>query len=607
MTGAEVDDSFRLGNVNIGYSNSAHGTSSTESIFATIKLDYKVGSSCLNEDPYGSEEVIIGGKVFINGNEVAMPESFRPMGGYDKHTKTVKLTGFSSREPVIDLGHSGSSEDLQAYHPNVIKDGSTYKMWYVGHDGSNSRIHYATSTNGVDWDKHGIVVDLGSSGDTDEAMVHHCSVIKDGSTFKMWYAGRDASVYRLHYATSSDGISWSKQGMVLDTGNNGNFSEAHLYYPHVIKDGSTYKMWYSANNGSYAQICYATSSDGISWNKHGLVLGIDSTILTESGAVYHSCVIKDGALYKMFYFGLGGTYGVTNYAVSSDGINWIRKGIIKDSSTSGSFEDVNQHGLCVIKDGSSYKAWGSSNDGSNYRIGYSVLAMSDPNNTGSSTTGVYTNTNPQVNFGFKSNDTIVLHYERIAQQKSAKAETLDIWPKDISWVGKPALGATPTTAFNSLQLSSVLNYSRLGTILRLDPSQYSINSSKDLKYRYGIYMASALDYVEEYYRITYGTGSFEGFTFEDLRMNITPESNILKGDYSRITFSSPSQYRLNGVTSDKNEETLNCLIGTSIAKRDNGEVIMLIGFVSAAIHLPIFYAIGALGATIPMLGRPLVK
>jgi hypothetical protein len=597
-----------IGNpIGVGYSNSAHGTSSTESIFSTIKLDYKVGSSCLPEVPYGSEEVIIGGKVFINGDEVAMPEQFKPLGDWNKDTKTIELNGFTSKKSVIELGPSGewdSGSEVGA--PSVIKDGSVYKMWHTGEYSGSIRVGYSTSVDGVTWEKQGMVLDIGNSanGDFDSRHVHFPCVIKDGSTYKMWYSGSNNSVWRIGYATSSDGINWTKQGQVFAGVNN-----TVTIAPKVIKDGSTYKMWYSSYSSGDEEIRYATSSNGTSWTDQGV--SFNFIYQGSSRRTNAPIVIKDGNLYKMFLTFYIDSMEHAGYAISSNGINWksVKKlNHIYSSYNSSNFDNHRPMlNTCVIKDDSAYKFWYYAHNNSHWEIGYGVLAMSDPNNTGSSTTGVYTNTNPQVNFGFTSNDTIVLHYERIAQQKSAKAETLDVWPKDVSWVSKPALGGEPTTAFNSLELTSLITYNNLGTILRLDPSQYSINSNKDLKYRYGIYMTSALDYVEEYYRISYGTGSYEGFTFEDVRMNITPDSNILKGDYSSITFSSPAQYRLNGSESNKNEETLNCLIGTSIAKRDNGEIIMLIGFVNASIHHPIFYAIGALGATIPMLGRPLLK
>ncbi len=416
----------------IGYSNSAHGTSSTESIFSTIKLDYKAGSSCLPELPYGDDMVVLGGKVFIDGTEVAMPEGFRPMGGYDKATKTVKLNGFSSRKPVLDLGPSGSSDDAHLYHPSVIKDGSTYKMWYGGHDGTNVRMHYATSTNGIDWDKQGVVVDLGSNGGTDDWHIVGSCVIKDGGTYKMWYGGSDSTNYRIHYATSSDGISWSKQGVVVDIGSNGSTDDKYTIYCSVVKDGGTYKMWYTGHDGSVYRIHYATSSDGITWSKQGVAIPRGESGDYDSVHNYTACVIKDGSLYRMTYSGSNGTTNNLLYAISSDGINWIKKGLLYSLSVSGGYDDSHIHSMCFIKDGSSYKAWTwGNNNGTNWRIGYSVLAMSDPNNTGTSTTGVYTNTNPQVNFGFTSNDTVVLHYERMAQQGKSLSGSVGISPKNV--------------------------------------------------------------------------------------------------------------------------------------------------------------------------------
>ena len=46
---------------------------------------------------------------------------------------------------VVPLGVNGSSDDYELYTPSVIKDGTTYKMWYGGNDGAHWRLHYATT------------------------------------------------------------------------------------------------------------------------------------------------------------------------------------------------------------------------------------------------------------------------------------------------------------------------------------------------------------------------------------------------------------------------------------------------------------------------------
>jgi len=102
-----------------------------------------------------------------------------------------------------------------AVFSTVIKDGSTYKAWYtVGWD-----IYYAYSTNGVTWQAGnpgggGVNQPIfeGTVGEWDSFGVMEPSVIKDGSTYKMWYSGTDTGVadIKIGYATSSDGISWTK-------------------------------------------------------------------------------------------------------------------------------------------------------------------------------------------------------------------------------------------------------------------------------------------------------------------------------------------------------------------------------------------------------------
>ena len=589
----------------LGYSNSAHGTSSTESIFSTIKLDYKAGSSCLPELPYGDDMVVLGGKVFIDGTEVDMPESFRPMGGYDKHTKTVKLSGFSSRKPVLDIGPNGSSDDTHLYPPCVIKDGSTYKMWYGGHDGSNLRMHYSTSTNGIDWDKQGIVVDLGSNGETDDTTIHDCCVIKDGSTYKMWYGGHDGTFVTIHYATSSDGISWSKQGRVLDRGSNGETDDYHTTYCSVIKDGSTYKMWYSGYDGANYRIHYATSSDGINWSKQGVVVDLGSSGDFDENRTHTSSVIKDGSLYKMIYSGRDTsevTY-VIGYAISRDGINWIKKGVIGTIGVSGAYDDSRVRSMCFIKDGSSYKGWTWNYDGANYRIGYSVLAMSDPNNTGSSTTGVYTNTNPQVNFGFKSNDTIVLHYERMALQtdftKTIYADTLDI--KKIYACNYGTSNGDPLGLMVYNQWYPGVN-NDIHTSYE-NPVQSTANVYDNIS------SDKFIEFLDKNF-LLFDTSEILGRTFF---RNVEYPTTAIAAASSGNTLSLHNNLLSNYIETDEYyQETGNVRGGTmgtlGIIKTTNGELLFHINYEHGSqAARKIAYLIGVMSTPLTMIGRPLIK
>ena len=68
--------------------------------------------------------------------------------------------------PVLPKGPAGSWEDEGVFNPEVIFDGGTFKMWYGGDDGTNFRTGYATSTDGLVWTKSDSnpVMDLGAAG-----------------------------------------------------------------------------------------------------------------------------------------------------------------------------------------------------------------------------------------------------------------------------------------------------------------------------------------------------------------------------------------------------------------------------------------------------------
>jgi len=169
----------------------------------------------------------------------------------------------------------------------VLKDVNTYKMWYTGWTGDsvhagggistrlNFRIGYATSPDGLEWTKHtgdagkGSVLGLGDPGDLDAKGVGQPYVIKEGSTYRMWYEGFDGSVWRIFYATSTDGVVWIKQGVALSPGNAGSLDEAGLRKPVVVSRNGQYELWYTGQTTASPlyHVLRATSSDGLTWTK----------------------------------------------------------------------------------------------------------------------------------------------------------------------------------------------------------------------------------------------------------------------------------------------------------------------------------------------------
>ena len=312
--------------------------------------------------------------VIIPGQAASVVDAPIPSNDWTKHPSN----------PVIDIGESGSGDEVKAYFPSVIKDGSMYMMWYRGVDASNvSRIGLATSADGAIWTKDPAnpVLDSGDPGGWEEK-INSIVVIKDVATYKMWYAAGDGSAtIRIGYATSPDGIAWTKHpgNPVLDLGTAGTWDEKQVTTPHVIKDGTTYKMWYTGmDNDSNYGLGYATSPDGIAWTKYN-----GNPVLTPgaSGAWDHygvldPCVLKDGSTYRMWYFGKPEpSVDSIGYATSSDGIAWTKdaNNPVLEPGAEGEWDDIGVAAPSVILDGSTFKMWYQGWQGAPpLRIGYAT-------------------------------------------------------------------------------------------------------------------------------------------------------------------------------------------------------------------------------------------
>jgi len=249
--------------------------------------------------------------------------------GYATSTDGIEWNKYENN-PVLVPGNQGEWDEANTDHACVLIIDSIYQMWYMGENEHSARIGYATSSDGINWDKYigNPVLDLGSQGSWDENEVLHPSVVFDGNTYHMWYNGYGQDVQRMGYATSEDGINWTKYAgnPVLTVGDPTTWEDYMLALMAVIYKDEEYKMWYTGGDGTdedskYFRIGYATSPDGISWhkNEHNPVLNIGEVGVWDSIGVVTSAVMFDTTMniYKMWYGGLDGSYGRTGYATSS--------------------------------------------------------------------------------------------------------------------------------------------------------------------------------------------------------------------------------------------------------------------------------------------------
>jgi len=290
--------------------------------------------------------------------------------------------------PTLPLGSAGEFDSVRMQHPEVIYDGNEYKMWYTGHDGSKNRIGYATSTDGINWTKHGMVLDVGPNA-WESKGAYSPSVLYDSNAgkYKMWYTGYDGSKNRIGYATSTDGINWTKHGNYVLCYNGDNSAS-----PSVIYDSNTgeYRAWYQTFTDRWA-IVYAHSSDGISWTTESA-----AALPTIPDSYEHHLmdpfVIYDSASgeYKMWYAGFNKNKSRAKifYATSSSGNNgtWTKdiNNPVLDINP-GEWDGYRVAAPTVVYDSNtnSYKMWyqGFGPTVSDWRIaGYAI--MNNANGTG---------------------------------------------------------------------------------------------------------------------------------------------------------------------------------------------------------------------------------
>ena len=210
--------------------------------------------------------------------------------------------------PVLSPGTAGSWDANGVSFPMVIKEDNTFKMWFTGMDASSiGRVGYATSPDGITWTKYAgnPVLTVGGTSSWDSIYVGMTGVVKDGSTYKLWYRGGSADNGGIGYATSPDGITWTKSGTAAVLPNLGYDWDSTPYHPSVIYDGTVYHMWYSGcdYSGSTCQEGYATSPDGVIWTRRQAVLPMGTAGAFDDESADHAAVLQVGSTLKMYYSG----------------------------------------------------------------------------------------------------------------------------------------------------------------------------------------------------------------------------------------------------------------------------------------------------------------
>ncbi len=294
-----------------------------------------------------------------------------------------------ANNPIITGGGSGTWNRL-AMTPNVLynSDSLRYEMWYSASAGYPAakpyRIGFATSPDGISWTLHPNPVLEPDAGTWDEATVEWPMVLRENGEYKMWYTGWKPNFVGgmgIGYATSPDGINWTKyaNNPVMGAGTAA-WEEGGSAYSAVIPVSGGYKMWYTGVNldspiPSETNIGYASSSDGISWQKDTLdnpVLTIGAPGQWDNPKIMEPVVVFIDSVYHMWYTGgqiPSGNRRDIGWATSVDGIHWNKYNnsattapLYADSDpvltpTSGQWDGMKISSGTVMLEGDSLRMW----------------------------------------------------------------------------------------------------------------------------------------------------------------------------------------------------------------------------------------------------------
>ncbi len=236
-----------------------------------------------------------------------------------------------SRVMVLDVGSPGSADSVYARSPFVLKDtDGTYKMWYSGYDGSRNRGMYATSPDGIHWTKHGVIMDvLTAPYYFDSVGTMH--VIKEGMTYEGWFqagywsGGAYGYWAQIYHATSLDGVSWNVTGVALPP--NQSWDLGMTNNPWVFQDShGIYWMYFFGWDGTNTRLGVATSVNGTWFTPYAgnPIIPLGASGAWDSKDLYTAAVVPSSSGWTMYYDGWDGNASRIGLADSADGQTWTK-------------------------------------------------------------------------------------------------------------------------------------------------------------------------------------------------------------------------------------------------------------------------------------------
>lgn len=238
--------------------------------------------------------------------------------------KNIKIIGHA-KKPCLTPGELGCFDDNGVTPSSVIKIKNKIYLYYVGWK-PRSTTRYSlmggiaiSRNNGKSFRRHSRSSMFTSTDKEPFQIMTAPFVFKDKKKWKVWYVScekwknSDYPIYNIKYGISKNGLEWTQTGKVSIKLKK---KERAVARPTVIKKNGLFHMWYSKETkvGTYT-LGYAISKNGINWIRKDNVVGIfkskkgwDSEMITYPSVIYHNK--------KYFMFYNGNSYGKYGFGIA---------------------------------------------------------------------------------------------------------------------------------------------------------------------------------------------------------------------------------------------------------------------------------------------------
>jgi len=234
---------------------------------------------------------------------------------------------FRSENVLLDIGTPSSFDDGGVCPLQFLQHKNENWLYYLGVQRTEDvpyRYFAGVAKETADatferFHEHSVLLPTDAEPDIRSAV----SIVKEDVLWRMWYVGasgwievngKSVPTYRIHHATSSDGLHWEVDG--LDCINFNNEDEFGFGRPWVMKSNFGFEMYYSVRTKSMGyRLGYATSEDGYTWERKDSELNFSvGREDWENESVCYPCVVDVNE--KRFLFYNGNQNGKTGFGVA---------------------------------------------------------------------------------------------------------------------------------------------------------------------------------------------------------------------------------------------------------------------------------------------------